>query len=467
VQYGTCEAAPESRVSAKQAFGAETATADRMENVATTPMIYQLFQAQADAMAPVRAMAQAGSGILRQFDFGVLTPPLLRHAAAFFDMVVDSRLTHARPPFGIDTVQVGNAEVKVTEEVADATPFGTLLHFRKDMAVPISLGPTSLGPTSLGPTGLGPARAVPQPRVLLVAPMSGHFATLLRGTVRTMLPEHDVYITDWKNARDVGLEHGAFGVDGFVENVIRFLEVLGPGSHVVAVCQPAVAVLVATAVMAATRNRAVPRSMTLMAGPIDTRIKPTQVNVMAKGKPLAWFEQNVIGTVPWRYAGAGRRVYPGFMQLSAFVSMNLDRHIDAHLGQFRALVSGNDEAAAAHRRFYSEYQAVMDLPAEFYLETVKRVFQDHDLPLGRFTYHGEVVRPEAIRRTAILTVEGERDDICANGQTLAALELCSGVPITMRRHHLQTGVGHYGVFSGKRWNAEIYPLVRQMIQATS
>jgi poly(3-hydroxybutyrate) depolymerase len=413
-----------------------------MESTATTPMIYQFFQAQADALARLRAFAQAGAGILRQLDFGALTPPLMRQAAAFFDMISDSGLTHRRPPFVIETVQIGNLQVAVTEEAVDDTPFGTLLRFRKETTVR-------------------------QPRVLLVAPMSGHFATLLRGTVRTMLPEHDVYITDWKNARDIGLEHGEFGVDAFVAHVIRFLEVMGPGSHVVAVCQPAVAVLVAVAVMAASRNRAVPRSMTLMAGPIDTRIKPTQVNKMAMGKPIEWFEQNVIGTVPSRYAGAGRLVYPGFMQLSAFVSMNLDRHINAHLGQFRALVSGNDEAAAAHRRFYNEYRAVMDLPAEFYLETVKRVFQDHDLPLGRFTYHGEVVRPEVIRRTALLTVEGERDDICANGQTMAALDLCSGVPISMRRHHLQTGVGHYGVFSGKRWTNEIYPLVREMIQATN
>ncbi len=413
-----------------------------MDNAATTPTIYQLYQAQADVLAPVRALAQAGSGLLRQFDFGVLTPPLLRHAAALFDMVAESRLTHHRPPFGIDTVRLGEATVAVVEEATDDTPFGTLLHFRKETAVR-------------------------QPRVLLVAPMSGHFATLLRGTVRTMLPEHDVYITDWKNARDVGLAHGRFGVDEFVAHLIRFLEVMGPGSHLVAVCQPAVAALVAGAVMAAAGNRAQPRSMTLMAGPIDTRVKPTQVNQMAQGRSIAWFERNVIGTVPWRYAGAGRLVYPGFMQLSAFVSMNLDRHFDAHLGQFRALVSGDDDAVAAHRRFYNEYRTVMDLPAEFYLETVKRVFQDHDLPLGRFTYRGEVVRPAAIRRTAVLTVEGERDDICANGQTMAALDLCSGVPMSMRRHHLQTGVGHYGVFSGKRWAAEVYPLVREMIQATS
>jgi poly(3-hydroxybutyrate) depolymerase len=427
-------------------FGWRTAIAEGMaygmDSAATTPMIYQFYQAQADVLAPIRALAQAGSGMLRQFDFGALTPPLLRHAAAWFDMVAESRLTHHRPPFGIETVQMGNTTVGVTEQAADDTPFGTLLRFRKEAAVR-------------------------QPRVLLVAPMSGHFATLLRGTVRTMLPEHDVYITDWKNARDVGLEHGGFGVDAFVAHLIRFLEVMGPGSHLVAVCQPAVAALAAGAVMAARGNRAQPRSMTLMAGPIDTRVKPTQVNLTAQGRSIEWFERNVIGTVPCRYNGAGRRVYPGFLQLSAFVSMNLDRHLDAHLGQFRALVSGNDEAAAAHRRFYNEYCAVMDLPAEFYLETVQRVFQDHDLPLGRFTYQGEVVRPAAIRRTAILTVEGERDDICANGQTMAALDLCSGVPISMRRHHLQTGVGHYGVFAGKRWVAEIYPLVREMIQATS
>ena len=413
-----------------------------MTDKTTTPLIYQLYQAQADALVPVRAMAHTAAEILRQLDFGAWTPPALRQAAAICDMISDGQLTHHRPPFGMDKVRVGNAEVAVIEEVAADTPFGSLLHFRKEIDVV-------------------------QPRVLLVAPMSGHFATLLRATVRTMLPEHDVYITDWKNARDIPVEAGDFGVEAFIDHVIQFLEAIGPGGHVIAVCQPAVAVLAAVAVMAAARNKAQPRSMTLMAGPIDTRINPTQVNEMAKGHPMGWFERNVIGTVPSRYPGAGRRVYPGFIQLSAFVSMNLDRHIGAHLGQFRALVSGDDVAAAAHRKFYSEYLAVMDLPAEFYLETVQRVFQDHDLPLGRFMYRGEPVRPAAIRRTAILTVEGERDDICANGQTLAALELCTGVPISFRQHHLQTGVGHYGVFAGKRWQNEIYPLVRQMIQATS
>jgi poly(3-hydroxybutyrate) depolymerase len=330
----------------------------------------------------------------------------------------------------------------VTEEAADETPFGTLLHFRKDTTVV-------------------------QPRILVVAPMSGHFATLLRGTVKVLLPEHDVYITDWKNARDVPLSAGTFGLDNFVDHLIRFLETIGTGSHMLAVCQPAVPALAAVAVMAQTGNPAQPNSLTLMAGPIDTRINPTKVNELAQSRPIEWFQKNLIASVPWRYAGAHRRVYPGFMQLTAFLSMNLDRHINAHVGQFRNLVGGDSTSAAAHRRFYDEYNAVMDLPAEFYLETVQRVFQDHHLPLGRLTWHGERVKPSAIRRTALLTVEGERDDICAIGQTMAALDLCTGVPVGRKQHHLQSGVGHYGVFSGSRWAREVYPRVRQMIQVTN
>jgi poly(3-hydroxybutyrate) depolymerase len=219
--------------------------------------------------------------------------------------------------------------------------------------------------------------------------------------------------------------------------------------------------------MAETQNRAQPRSLTLMAGPIDTRISPTKVNELAKSRSIEWFEKKLIGTVPWRYRGAGRKVYPGFLQLTAFMTMNLDRHINAHLAQFRALAGGDMASADAHRRFYEEYGAVMDLPAEFYLETVKRIFQDHDLPLGRLMWHGQKVRPDLIRRTALLTVEGERDDICAIGQTMAALDLCSGIRVNMRSHHLQSGVGHYGVFSGTRWTREVYPKVRQMIQITN
>ena len=334
---------------------------------------------------------------------------------------------------------VNNRTVAVAEEAADDTPFGTLLHFRKD-------------------------HAVQQPRVLLVAPMSGHFATLLRGTVQVMLPEHDLYITDWKNARDVPLAEGRFGFDEFVDHIIRFLRVMGPGSHIVAVCQPAVPALAAAAVMAEAGDAAVPHSMTLMAGPIDTRVNPTKVNELAKSRPIEWFDRHLISAVPWRFPGAFRHVYPGFVQLSAFMSMNLDRHISAHFGQFRSLVGGDHISAEAHRRFYDEYGAVMDLPAEFYLETVQRVFQEHDLPRGVLTWHGEPVRPTAIRRMGLLTVEGERDDICAIGQTMAALDLCSRIPVNLKQDHLQTGVGHYGVFSGRRWANEVYPRVREMIQ---
>jgi poly(3-hydroxybutyrate) depolymerase len=405
-------------------------------------MIYKLYQAQADLMYPARQMARLGAGLARAMDMGAFTPPPLRQFGAVCSMVADGGLTHHRPDYGFKFAKMGNDVVAVTEESRFETPFGTLLQFRKDTPVV-------------------------QPRVLVVAPMSGHFATLLRGTVAVLLPDHDVYITDWKNARDIPLSDGVFGFDEYVDHLIQFMEIMGEGSHMVAVCQPAVAALAATAVMAEAGNRAQPRSLTLMAGPIDTRQNPTKVNELAKSRPIEWFEEKLIATVPWRYKGAFRRVYPGFLQLTAFVSMNLDRHINAHLAQFRALSCGDVVAAEAHKKFYDEYGAVMDLPAEFYIETVKRVFQDHDLPLGKLTWHGQPVRPEAIRRTALLTVEGERDDICAIGQTMAALDLCSGLRINQKRHHLQSGVGHYGVFSGSRWAREVYPKVRAMIEVTN
>jgi len=300
--------------------------------------------------------------------------------------------------------------------------------------------------------------------VLVVAPMSGHFATLLRNTVEVMLPEHDVYITDWKNAREVPLEAGRFGIEAFIDHLIRFLEFIGPGAHIVAVCQPAVPALAATAVMAEAANPAQPRSMTLMAGPIDPRVNPTRVNELAQSRSIEWFEKHLITAVPWRFRGACRPVYPGFLQLAAFISMNLDRHVAAHFNQFRNLVGGDESSVLAHQKFYGEYGAVMDLPAEFYLETVQQVFQEHHLPQGRLMWHGQRIRPETIRRSGLLTVEGERDDICAIGQTMAALDLCSRIRVNLKRHHLQTAVGHYGVFAGKRWAREVYPLVREMIQ---
>jgi polyhydroxyalkanoate depolymerase len=302
-----------------------------------------------------------------------------------------------------------------------------------------------------------------QPRVLLVAPLSGHFATLLRGTVRTMLPEHDVYITDWHNARDAAATDGRFGFDEYIEHLIRFLEAIGPGAHIIAVCQPCVAALVAAAVMAQGGNPAQPRSMTLMAGPIDTRVNPTKVNELAKSKPMSWFEQNLIATVPFRYSGAFRRVYPGFVQLAAFMSMNIDRHVKAHRELYENLANGEREKAEATKSFYDEYFAVLDLTAEFYLETVSLVFQEHALPLGTLEYQGRRVEPKAIRRTMLLTVEGEKDDICAVGQTVAAHDLCSGLRTYLKRHYVQPGVGHYGVFSGSRWTNQIYPTVRNVI----
>jgi poly(3-hydroxybutyrate) depolymerase len=403
-------------------------------------MDYASFQAQADLLAPFRLLAGMAARALAP-DWGAVAEGfgIRRRLLAVSEAVAGGAVTHARPDYGITTVRSGGREMAVRQEVVCATPFATLLRFAKE-------------------------GAPPQPKLLVVAPMSGHFATLLRGTVRVLLPEHDVFLTDWHNARDVALSAGKFGLDAFIDHVIGFIEALGPGGHVLAVCQPAVPVLAAVAAMAEDDNPCQPRSMTLMAGPIDTRVNPTEVNRLAGQKPIEWFERAMIATVPARYAGAGRRVYPGFMQLAAFISMNPGRHVRAQLGQYRNIVDGRDAEAAAHRRFYDEYLAVMDLPAEFYLETVAKVFQRHELPLGTLEWRGRRIEPAAIRRTALLTVEGELDDICGVGQTRAALDLCGGLPAGMKRHHLQAGAGHYGVFSGRRWAGEIYPRVREVIR---
>jgi len=363
----------------------------------------------------------------------------LRRVAAACELLSRAALSHERPAYGIETVMVENREVAVVETVAHATPFCSLLHFRKDIVAA-------------------------QPRVLVVAPMSGHFATLLRGTLRTLLADHDVYLTDWHNARDVPLSDGRFDLDEFTAHLIAFIRLLGPGTHVLAICQPTVAALAAAAIMAEDEDPALPPSLTLMAGPIDTRISPTKVNALATGKTLSWFETNLIAGVPWRYAGAGRRVYPGFLQLVSFMSMNLERHLKAHHDLFNHLVKGESAKAAAVRAFYDEYFAVMDLPAEFFLQTIQAIFQDHLLPLGLLTWRGRRVDPACIARMTLLTIEGEKDDICAVGQTLAAQELCSGIRPYKKIHHVQTGVGHYGVFNGQRWSNEIYPLVREVIR---
>ncbi len=401
-------------------------------------MLYQVYQARQDLLAPLRIAADLAGAVLREPQAGPLGNFFVRATAASAELVCRTRLTHERPAYGIEQVSIGGKIVPVSEEPAAVTPFGTLLHFRK-------------------------AGAPQQPRVLLVAPMAGHFATLLRDTVRTLLPEHDVFITDWHNARDVPRGAGRFGLDEYIAHVIRFFEVVGEGAHVIGVCQPCNVLLAAIAVMAQTEHPATPRSMTLMAGPVDTRINPTKVNELATSHPIEWFEQNLIAVVPARYRGAHRRVYPGFLQLSAFMSMNLSRHIRAHLDIFEQLARGNDAKAQNARKFYDEYFAVLDLPAEFYLETVERVFQEHHLARGLFTWRNVAVDTRAIRRTALLTVEGERDDICSPGQTLAAHDLCTSLKPHKKQHHLQPGVGHYGVFSGTRWQREIYPHVRSHI----
>lgn len=397
-------------------------------------MLYQAYQTQDDLIAPLRWAANLGRRMTGPFG----TPA--RHIDAALELASRFQLSHASPGFQIETVPVGNRLVPVTERVVLNLPFGQLRHFAKDVDTP-------------------------QPKVLVAAPLSGHFATLLRGTVEVLLRDHDVYVTDWVNARDVPLDAGNFGVEDSVAYLIRFLKEIGPGAHILAVCQPCVQTLAAVAVMSEDRNPATPRSMTLMAGPIDVRESPTEVNALAASKPLDWFKKKLIATVPQRYAGGGRRVYPGFVQLTAFMTMNMARHREQHRKLYRHLAAGEVKEAQKIKEFYDEYFAVLDLTEEFYIETIDRIFQKAELATGTFTYRGRLVDPRMIRNTALLTVEGGRDDICSLGQTAVAHDLCASLRPHLKRHHLQANVGHYGVFNGRRWEKEIYPVVRNMIFA--
>jgi polyhydroxyalkanoate depolymerase len=404
-------------------------------------MIYQTYQTLDDVKQPLLQSAGFVSDLFGTPAGSYAGTPWLRNIIAANEIIRRGGLTHKRPSFGIDSVTVGNRTVAITEEPVRKTPFATLLHFKKD-------------------------EALDQPPVLLIAPMSGHFATLLRDTARTLLAEHDVYITDWHNARDIPLTAGCFALDEFIDHLIDFIAAIGPRCHVIAICQPSVPALAAAAIMAEDDHPAQPRSLTLMAGPIDTRVNPTKVNEFATTHPLEWFRTSMIGFVPMRYGGAFRAVYPGFVQLLAFMGLNVDRHMKAFQDLYDNLVKGEYEKAEATRKFYDEYFAVMDLPAEFFLETIKTVFQEHHLPRGIMRRRGRRVDPAAIRRTFLLTIEGERDDICAVGQTLAAQELCRGLRAYRKQHHIQVGVGHYGVFSGKRWVTQTYPVVRDVIHAS-
>ena len=402
-------------------------------------MMYQAYQAHSDMMWPLRAISRLSVPLLQEPS--VAEWPASRRAVAACKVLELANVTHARPPWRIDRIEARGESWPVVEEAVLTTPFATLLRFVKQGA-PV------------------------QPKVLVVAPMSGHFATLLRDTVRTMLQDHDVYVTDWHNVRDVPLSAGRFGLDEYTQHIIDFLATMGPGANVVAVCQPCVASLAAVSLMSEDQHPATPASLTLMAGPIDCRISPTAVNQLAVTKPIEWFEKNLISHVPWRHRGGGRRVYPGFVQLSAFMSMNKERHQNAFKAYYQHLVDDEFDQAEITRTFYEEYMAVADLSADFYLETVRLVFQEYALPKGELRFRGRLVNPAAIKRTALLTVEGERDDICAVGQTLAAQDLAINLRPYMRTHYVQPNVGHYGVFSGKRWQNQIYPLVRDVIQVS-
>lgn len=346
---------------------------------------------------------------------------------------------YTKPEFNLRETSIGGAKVAVTEEVIEDKAFGSLLHFKRDTDRD-------------------------DPKLLIVAPMSGHYATLLRDTVAEMLPNHDVYITDWKDAREVPLANGDFGLEDYIGYVKGFIEKIGPGAHVMAVCQPTVATLAAVSLLAEENSACQPLSMTLMGGPLDTRAAATDVTKFAESRPIEWFQQNLIGEVPVGYAGAGRLVYPGFMQLFAFMSMNPDKHIKSHLDLFGHLVNGNGEKAEKIKAFYDEYLAVCDLPAKFYLDTVQKVFIDQELARGTLTYHGQRVKPDAIRKTALFTVEGGKDDISAPGQTLAAHGFCTGLDPGRKFHYLQADAGHYGIFNGRGWREEIAPRITSFIR---
>lgn len=401
--------------------------------------MYDAYHAYAQFSDQIRRAAASNERIMGLWG-AMQTAYPLRCILACHELIGLAGFTHRRPDYDVTEIVTDTGEtVPVSETVVAATPFCTLLRFSRE-----------------GGTG--------DPRVLLVAPMSGHFATLLRGTIRTLLRDHEVYVTDWLNPRDIPLHRGLFGLDDFIQHIVDFLKFIGPQAHLVAVCQPTVPALAAVAAMAQDDDPDQPASLTLMAGPIDARVAPTKVNEFAVSKPIDWFRSHMITTTPRGLPGAGRRVYPGFLQLAAFMSMNMDRHQKAFADLFRHRVDGDAAKADQIKTFYEEYFAVMDLDAEFYLQTIEAVFQNFALPEGKLRFRGRAIVPRAIRKTFLLTVEGERDDICAIGQTLAAQDLCSGLRPYMKSHHMQAGVGHYGVFNGKRWDHQVYPVLRDHIR---
>ncbi|GAB4035960.1 MAG: polyhydroxyalkanoate depolymerase [Rubrivivax sp.] len=409
-------------------------------------MLYHLYETQRALMAPFAEFASASAKLYDHPLSPFAHLPLSQRWSAGFDLLHRLAKEYEKPEFGITSVKVGDGvEVAVQEQVAIAKPFCRLLRFKR---------------FTDNPKALELMKA--QPTVLLVAPLSGHHATLLRDTVTSLLHDHKVYITDWTDARMVPTEVGPFHLDDYVEYVREFLRHVGPTAHVISVCQPTVPVLAAVSLQASAGD-VLPKTMTMMGGPIDARRSPTAVNNLAMNKSHSWFENNVIYRVPQNYPGAGRRVYPGFLQHAGFVAMNPDRHLSSHYDYFLDLIRGDDDSAESHRKFYDEYNAVLDMPAEYYLDTIKTVFQDFALMNGTWVVKGKPVRPQDITGTALLTIEGELDDISGAGQTKAAHDLCTGIPEERSLHYDVPGAGHYGIFSGRRWREMVYPRVKDFI----
>jgi len=402
-------------------------------------LLYNAYEMQRAMLGSAAAWASVGAELLTNpvlpFGYSGLGSVM----ASALDVFAHAASPRGKPAFGIEQVKVGGKDQPITESIVLHKPFGNLLRFTHP--------------------GL-PANA---PKLLIVAPMSGHYATLLRGTVARMAESCEVYITDWADAKMVPASAGRFDLDDYIDYVIAFLEHIGPGAHMLAVCQPSVPAYAATAIMGASEHPCRPATLTMMGGPIDTREAPTSVNDVAMQRPHAWFEQNVIATVPVTYPGAGRRVYPGFLQLAGFMAMNLGSHMMSHYGMFKHMVAGDGDSADATKAFYDEYRAVCDMTADFYLQTIEHVFQRHSLPKGEFVHRGERVDPAAIRDTAILAIEGERDDISGIGQTRAALHLASKLPDDRKKYYLAESVGHYGIFNGSKWRTRIAPVLEDWI----
>jgi poly(3-hydroxybutyrate) depolymerase len=408
-------------------------------------MLYQVYEAQRALLSPFAEFASASSKLYNHPLSPFTHTPMAHRISAGLDLMHRLSKEYEKPEFEINSVRVDDIDIAVQEQVAIAKPFCRLLRFKRfSDNLPLL------------------TKMKDQPTVLIVAPLSGHHSTLLRDTVRSMLESHKVYITDWTDARMVPIEAGPFHLDDYIDYVQEFIRHIGPEANVISVCQPTVPVLAAISLMAS-GGEPTPRTMTMMGGPIDARKSPTAVNNLAMNKSHEWFEHNVIYRVPINYPGNGRRVYPGFLQHTGFVAMNPDRHLSSHYDYFLDLVRGDDDSADSHRNFYDEYNAVLDMPAEYYLDTIKVVFQDFALVNGTWDVRGQLVRPQDIKTTSLLTIEGELDDISGAGQTRAAHDLCTGIPKTRQFHYDVEGAGHYGIFSGRRWREKVYPQVRDFI----